>query len=88
MQFQSRVLQLLASLHVGAFASQEGQDRLAGVDAPEPVLSNDFDSFVEATLRSLHVPGLSIAVVDDGEVFSKVSLSGHLRLDGGARATR
>ena len=32
-----------------------------------------FDTFVEATLLEWRVPGLSIAIVDDGKVFSKVS---------------
>ena len=39
-----------------------------------------FDAFVEATLLEWHVPGLSIAIVDDGKVFSKVLFSSS-RLD-------
>lgn len=31
-----------------------------------------FDAFVEDTLEDWHVPGLSIAVIDNGKVFSKV----------------
>lgn len=32
-----------------------------------------FDRFVEDTLHDLHVPGLSIAVVDSGKIASKVT---------------
>lgn len=31
-----------------------------------------FDAFVENLLQELHVPGLSIAVVDNGKIASKV----------------
>lgn len=31
-----------------------------------------FDAFVENTLEDWHVPGLSIAIIDHGKVFSKV----------------
>lgn len=34
-----------------------------------------FDDFVEKTLKEWHVPGLSIAVVDNGKIVSKVSFS-------------
>lgn len=37
------------------------------------VFGPSFDIFVEDTLRELHVPGLSIAVVDNGKITSKVS---------------
>ena len=35
----------------------------------------EFDAFVEATMHVWHVPGLSIAVVDNGTIFSKVLYS-------------
>lgn len=34
----------------------------------------DFDAFVQALLEKHHVPGMSIGVVDEGKVFTKVSL--------------
>lgn len=34
-----------------------------------------FDAFVEDTLQAWHVPGLSVAVVDGGKTYSKVSVS-------------
>ena len=46
----------------------------------EPLFDTTFDAFVEATLQKWHVPGLSIAVVDNGKTVSKVSFSFfHLR---------
>lgn len=39
------------------------------------ILDTAFDDFVEKTLKEWHVPGLSIAVVDNGKISSKVSLS-------------
>lgn len=38
----------------------------------DDVFNPSFDSFVESTLRDLHVPGLSIAVIEDGKIASKV----------------
>ena len=32
----------------------------------------EFNAFVEETLREWHVPGLSIAVIDDGVVYARV----------------
>jgi CubicO group peptidase (beta-lactamase class C family) len=34
---------------------------------------SSFDRFVEGVLRELHVPGISVAVVDNGKIASKVS---------------
>ncbi len=36
---------------------------------------HNFDTFVEDTLRELHIPGLSIAVVNNGKISSKVQPS-------------
>lgn len=38
-----------------------------------------FDEFVEQTLAAWHVPGLSIAVLEDGKTHSKVSSNVHLQ---------
>ena len=38
----------------------------------DTVFDPSFDVFVEDTLRELHIPGLSIAVVDGGKIVSKV----------------
>ena len=40
----------------------------------DPLFNSAFDAFVEATLQEWHVPGLSIAVVDNGKIVSKVWL--------------
>ena len=37
------------------------------------VFDPSFDIFVEDLLRELHVPGLSVAVVDNGKIASKVT---------------
>lgn len=40
----------------------------------DTVFDADFDRFVEEALQDWHVPGMSIAVVDNGKIESKVSL--------------
>ena len=35
-------------------------------------IDKDFDSLVEETLRHLHIPGMSIAVVDGQDTYAKV----------------
>ena len=41
----------------------------------EAWLDPDFDNIVESTLRQWHVPGLSIAVIENGKITSKVAHS-------------
>lgn len=43
-----------------------------GPSSEDNPLDPSFDIFVEDTLRKLHVPGLSIAVIDNGKITSKV----------------
>lgn len=38
----------------------------------DDVFDPSFDTFVDDLLQELHVPGLSVAVVDDGTITSKV----------------
>lgn len=38
------------------------------------VFDADFDAFVDKTLHQWHIPGLSIAVIDHGEITSKVAI--------------
>ena len=56
-----------------AFATQPPQQPVVPAAETERWLDSDFDAFVETTLRQLHVPGLSIAIVDDGKIYSKVT---------------
>ena len=42
-------------------------------ERPSP-LNEDFDKFVHQNLDYWHVPGISIALVDNNETFSKVQL--------------
>ena len=51
------------------------QQRLQTTSQDKSLFDSAFDAFVQATLREWHVPGLSIAVVDNGKVSSKVSLT-------------
>ena len=39
-----------------------------------------FDAFIKATLHEWHVPGLSIAVIHNGNVTSNVTLAPHVSL--------
>ena len=51
------------------------QQRLQTTSEDKPPFDSDFNAFVEATLLEWHVPGLSIAVVDNGKTVSKVLFS-------------
>ena len=52
--------------------------RLASQQQPIQITSDSFDpsfdEYVEDLLKECHVPGVSVAVVDNGKVTSKVSL--------------
>ena len=67
---------LLSSLSVGkVFLPESPQKPIAITSEGEPLFDDDFDVFVEATLHKRHVPGLSVAVVDNGKIISKVPFS-------------
>ena len=61
---------LLASVGLSAGTKIEQQTILS--PSEHDVFSPGFDSFVEDTLNQLHIPGLSIAVIDNGNIASKV----------------
>jgi hypothetical protein len=70
------LLILLSVVNVGkATLSGTLQQLIRPPSEDKPVFDSAFDAFVQATLREWHVPGLSIAVVDNGKIFSKVSLT-------------
>lgn len=43
------------------------------LDKPKSPLTDEFDALVYSNLDYWHVPGISVAVVDGNETFSKVS---------------
>lgn len=43
------------------------------MESPAKYLDHELDALVESLLSEYHVPGLSIAVVDNGSVETKVS---------------
>ena len=51
------------------------QQPLEAASAYSGWFNPDFDDLVESTLRQWHVPGLSIAVIDNGQISSKVAHS-------------
>ena len=63
---------LLLSCGVGALADQ---NVLAPESTREGPFDKAFDRFVEETLATLHVPGISIAVVDRERTYSKVYMN-------------
>ena len=71
---------LRAALIVSSLSSAGKVSALGQTQQPVQITSEDkpafdssFDAFVKATLLEWHVPGLSIAVVDNGKTTSKVS---------------
>lgn len=54
-------------------ASQHILNQASATGSP---FTKQFDEFVQLLLAEWHVPGLSIAVVQDGNTFSKVCLLG------------
>lgn len=65
-------LVFLILIAVGTASQPEQNQQPIHADSkPKSPFDADFDVFVELTLQVLHVPGLSIAVVDHGEVYSK-----------------
>lgn len=63
---------LWASVAVGSVAETYVSQQPVQSFYEDRVFNPSFDSFVEETLRELHIPGLSIAVVDNGNIASKV----------------
>lgn len=51
------------------------QQPLGAINHDGTVFDADFDRFVEEAILDWHVPGMSIAVVDNGRIESKVCLS-------------
>lgn len=68
------VLTLLFSTSAGNVLTSQVLPEDTTIPSEELTLfDNAFDDFVESTLRELHVPGLSVATVDNGRISSKVS---------------
>lgn len=63
-------LSTFVSVHAAAGLASQQQQMQTTSDPFDPV----FDDYVEDLLKECHVPGVSIAVVDNGRITSKVSL--------------
>jgi CubicO group peptidase (beta-lactamase class C family) len=59
------------------FQSHPGQERLSHGKLPDPGSLGDasFDRFVNQVMHEFHVPGLSLAVIDSGQISSAVVLA-------------
>lgn len=67
---------LFASSLVSVSLARSDQQPLQSEAGPfDAAFDAAFDAFVEDTLQAWHVPGLSVAVVDGGKTYSKVSVS-------------
>ena len=64
---------LLTSVGVSADDTSDLEQQPIQPPCEDDVFDPSFDIFVEDTLRELHIPGLSIAVVDNGKIASKVA---------------
>lgn len=73
MHTSSHVILLTLSLLVAVTHALHIQHPLNADLAADGPFDESFNAFVEDILDRLHVPGLSIAVVDDGIVYSKVT---------------
>ena len=56
-----------------ALAAELPQQPFVTANEHDRWLDSDFDAFVQSTIGRLHVPGLSIAIVDEGKIYSKVA---------------
>lgn len=65
---------LLPFLKVGKATISGQVQQPISLSNKEALFDSAFDAFVEATLQEWHVPGLSIAVVENGKIASKVWL--------------
>ena len=70
LQFLPCFVALLALSHA---EKQDSQKPLT--DSPSAPFDSDFDTLVQETLKHLHVPGLSIAVIDGNQTYAKVVLN-------------
>jgi hypothetical protein len=64
---------LLTSVGVSADDIPDLEQKAIQPPCEDDAFDTSFDTFVEDTLRELHVPGLSIAIVDNCKIASKVS---------------
>ena len=65
---------LLALSSLGRAATVQ-QPILEAVAFSETYLNDDFDAFVQNTLETYHVPGLSLAVIDGDDISTKVRMN-------------
>ena len=68
---KSYVLLALTSICRAAI-SQQQQPILSENAVSKTYLDDELDTFVEGILQQYHVPGMSLAVVDGGDIFSRV----------------
>ena len=68
---------LITTCFAGAFQSHLGQDRLSYGELQDPGSLGDasFDRFVNEVMHEYHVPGLSLAVIDSGQISTAVLLA-------------
>lgn len=64
------LLSIFVSVHADAGLASQQQPIQTSSNPFDPL----FDDYVEDLLKECHVPGVSIAVVDNGKISSKVSL--------------
>lgn len=74
------LLSLFSLRAVAVVPGASQQQPIQVTDQDEGPFNAQFDMFVNLMMQLFHVPGLSIAVVDDGKTFSKVPLNA-LRAD-------
>ena len=68
---------LTTTCFAGAFQSHLGQDHLSHGELQDPGSLGDasFDRFVNEVMHEYHVPGLSLAVIDSGQISTAVLLA-------------
>jgi CubicO group peptidase (beta-lactamase class C family) len=68
---------LTTTCFAGAFQSHPGQDRLSHDELQDPGSPGNapFDRFVNEVMHEYHVPGLSLAVIDSGQISTAVLLA-------------
>lgn len=72
-QFFSCLCILLAKSTADTARTDGTQRPIKAAAGGQPWFEDAFDDFVEKVLSSFHVPGLSVAVMDNGDIFSKVN---------------
>lgn len=68
------LLSTFISVHGDGWPALSQQPIQPGNELNEDPFDPSFDDYVEDLLKECHVPGISIAVVDNGRIFSKVTL--------------